>query len=238
MKPLAVAFLLTLFTSQGTAYLPAPKPDPRIAEHLPLARSIARKFLPNMGGMLDLDDLVSVALQAMWEATPSFDDKRGVKFGQFARSCMRLALRRQQRDVWNKQRRVWLEQTSIHPDGDDYRGIELVTGWPDPERAYSTYELATAVLNTTTGRDRQLIRQLFLGDTLADAGKDAGVSRERARCIQEQAFRIAKRRVGRSHKSTSTQQVVIDESMREVHLLESDFVVPMPTDRKGAQRDA
>lgn len=42
--------------------------------------------------------------------------------------------------------------------------------------------------------------------------------------------------ITRPHKSTSTQQVVIDESMREVHLVSSGFVVPMPTTEKGAQR--
>jgi RNA polymerase sigma factor (sigma-70 family) len=192
-----LALVLSLCLIPGMPLPRSVQADPRIIEHLPLVRAMARKFLPRMGGLLELDDLVSIGLAAMWSAAPEFDASRGVTFGQFAQRCIWSALRNQQREIWKEHRRGWLEQTSIHPKDDDDRGIQLPSPWPDPERAYSAFELASAVVGTATGRDRELLRQLCLGETLADAGKDAGVSRQRAHEIQEKAFRVVRRQVER-----------------------------------------
>ncbi len=199
MKPLvAIALLLSLLLAPGMT-LPRPvAADPRLAEHLPLAKAMARKFLPRMGGLLELEDLVSIGLTAMWVAAPEFDEARGTTFGQFAQRCIWSALRNQQREIWKEHRRGWLRQESIHPKDDDDRGTQLATTIPDPERAYSHLEIACAVMDTATGRDRELLRQLCLGETLADAGKDAGLSRERTRQIQERAWRIVRERTQRA----------------------------------------
>jgi hypothetical protein len=103
--------------------------------------------------------------------------------------------------VWNEQRRAWLQQDSIHPQNDDDRGIQLTSSWPDPERAYSAFEIATAVVEAGNERDRDLLRQLILGETLVDAGGDLGLSRERVRQIQENAFRVVRRSVERKERS-------------------------------------
>jgi len=195
-----LALVLSLCIAAGPQ-LPRPiQADPRIAAHLPLARAMACKFLPRMGGMLELDDLVSVALTAVWVAAPDFDKARGVTFGQFARKCIWNALRRHQRDIWKQQRRAWLQQVSIHPQSDEERGIELPTTWPDPERAYAAFQIATQVVEAGNERDRELLRQLLLGETLVDAGNDAGISKQRAHEIQERAFRIVRKRVERKER--------------------------------------
>jgi RNA polymerase sigma factor (sigma-70 family) len=198
----AAALLLSLLLAPGT---PLPRPvqaDPRIAEYTPLAKAMAHKFLPRMGGLLTIDDLVSVGLVAIWRATERYDAAEGMTFGSYANMCVHHALEQEQLKVWRKGRRAWLKQTSIHADGDDDLGIDLPSPLPNPERAYAAFELATAVVNAAANeRDRVLVRQLCLGDTLAEVGKEAGLSRERARMIHERALRIVRTRIERKERA-------------------------------------
>ena len=166
--------------------------DPRIAEHLPLARAMARKFLHRMGGMLELDDLTSIAMTAIWQAAPLFDESRGTTFGQYARSCAWAELRRQQRQIWIESRRAWLQQSSIHPQDDDDRGIDLPSLLPSPfallSEARASRRLREKVA-TLPDRQRASIELCFFDDmTLAEAGAVSGVSKQAVEQHQRKAL--------------------------------------------------
>lgn len=196
----AIASLLLLVSLLIAPGKPLPRPaqaDPRIVEYTPLAKALAHKFLPRMGGLLTIDDLVSVGLVALWRATQKYDAAEGMAFGSYANMLVHHALEQEQLKVWRMGRRGWLRQASIHPTDDDDLGIDLPSPLPNPEQAYSAFELASAVIGAGKERDRGLLRQLCLGESLVDAGRDAGVSKQRAQKIQDQAFSVVRKRIER-----------------------------------------
>jgi RNA polymerase sigma factor (sigma-70 family) len=180
------ARLLLVIVAFGVApgiHLPRPiQPDPRIALHAPLARALARQYLRRMGGLLDLDDLFAIAMAAMWEAIPSFKEGTGVTFGQYARSCMRSELRRQQLFIWRGHRRAWLEQNSIHPHDDDDRGIELPSRDPSPLVLVSrkqTVGRLRAAIALLPKRQQVAIESCYFEElTLVEAGETIGVTKQ------------------------------------------------------------
>lgn len=184
------------------AGMPLPRPvphDPRITEYTPLAKAMAHKFLPRMGGLHTIDDLVSIGLVALWKATEKYDPAEGMAFGSYANMLVHHALEQEQLKVWRNGRRAWLKQTSIHATDDDDLGIDLPSPLPNPEQAYAAFELATAVIGAGREKERGLLRLLCLGETLADAGKESGVSKQRAQKIQDQAFGVVRKRIERKN---------------------------------------
>lgn len=199
-----VRLLVLAFSLCLTAGMPLPRPvphDPRITEYTPLAKALAHKFLPRMGGLHTIDDLVSIGLVALWKATEKYDPAEGMAFGSYANMCVHHALEQEQLKVWRNGRRAWLKQTSIHPTDDDDLGIDLPSPLPNPEQAYSAFQLATAIVAAGKDRDRGVLRLLCLGETLSDAGEERGLSRERTRQIHARAVRIARTRIERKERA-------------------------------------
>jgi RNA polymerase sigma-70 factor (ECF subfamily) len=184
--------------------VPKPAPaDPRIAAHLPLARAMARKFVRRVGGMLEFDDLLSIAMAAMWKKAPDFDETRGATFGQYAELCMWTALRLEQNKVWNERRRAWLQQESIHPKDDEDRGIQLLSAAPSPQELVSKAQLFRKVRDTVSGlpeKQREAIELCFFDEmTLAEAGALSGVSRQAVEQHQRKAIASLKHRLRDQH---------------------------------------
>jgi RNA polymerase sigma factor (sigma-70 family) len=175
-------FVLVFFLSGVSLPRPVVAADPRIAAHAPLAKSVARKFVRRVGGMLDFEDLFSIAMTAMWEAAPLYDATRGPTFGQYAVSCMWSELRRQQLFVWRKSRRAWLEQNSIHQQDDDDRGIELPSRDPSQFALVSEKEISRELRRAVASlprRQRAAIESLYWEEqTLVEAGDAAGVTKQ------------------------------------------------------------
>ncbi len=63
-----------------------------IAEHYPLARSIASRMHRKLPPGIDLDELVSIALIGLLEACSRFDPSRGIQFRTFAKHRMHGAI--------------------------------------------------------------------------------------------------------------------------------------------------
>jgi RNA polymerase sigma factor for flagellar operon FliA len=63
-----------------------------LAEHYPLARTVARRMHQRLPPGIDLDELVSVAVIGLMEACSRFDPSRGVAFRTFAKSRMHGAI--------------------------------------------------------------------------------------------------------------------------------------------------
>ena len=73
----------------------APKHERLIAQHLPLARTLARRYARRDES---LEDLVQVAAVGLVAAARRFDSARGVPFGAFAAPTIEGELRRHLRD--------------------------------------------------------------------------------------------------------------------------------------------
>ena len=179
-----------------------PKPvqaDPRIHEHQHIARHLAQRFVRRMAGQRDFDELFSVAMEGLWKACLKYSAERGAEFASYANTCIYNELEHEQRFVWSQCRRVWLRKIPIDTE-DDWESSELASSMPSPERAYAAIELARAVLKCTSQRNRRVVQCVLDGDTLADAGAEANVGKERARQIFDDACRIVRERNGRREK--------------------------------------
>jgi RNA polymerase sigma factor (sigma-70 family) len=188
--------------SRAGTCLPKPiKSDPRIHAHLYIAKGLAARFLPLVGGQRDFDDLVAVGLEALWRACESFEEDGGAAFPTFANTCVFNALVHEQLKCWRLRRRTSIAKFNIHEsEDDDSPFVALVSSTPTPERAYAALEIARAVLSAARGRNRQIVQCVLDGDTLTDAGAEVGLSKERARQVFETACDVVQRRVERKEK--------------------------------------
>jgi RNA polymerase sigma factor for flagellar operon FliA len=62
----------------------APEVLERFSSGLPLVDIIARQILRTLGGVADLDELLSFGREGLWDAARRFDDSRGVPFRGYA----------------------------------------------------------------------------------------------------------------------------------------------------------
>jgi RNA polymerase sigma-70 factor (ECF subfamily) len=164
---------------------------------------MARKFVRRMGGMLDFDDLLSIAMTAMWKRAPLFDESRGVTFGQYAEMCMWTDLRVEQKRVWVEARRAWLQQESIHAQDDDDRGIELTSPNPSPQELVikaRLFKKVRAAVATLPRRQRVAVELCFFDDlTFVEAGAATGVSKQAVEQNQRKALAALGYRLREQH---------------------------------------
>lgn len=202
--PLARLFAFVLVSFLSGACLSRPvAPGPRIVAHIPLARAMARKFVRRVGGMLEFDDLLSIAMTAMWKRAPLFDESRGVSFGQYAEMCIWTDLRAEQTRVWREGRRAWLQQESIHAQDDDDRGIDLTSPNPSPQALLSKARLfkkVRAAVATLPRLQRSAIELCFFDDlTFVEAGVATGVSKQAVEQNQRKALASLGYRLRQQH---------------------------------------
>lgn len=177
--------------------LPRPTPaDPRIAQHQRLARGMAKKYVNRVRGAYELDDLINYANEAIWQATLDFDQRRGLTFGQWARFKIRGALRQLQEKSWRGMRVAVIFPIS------DAEGvpIDLTCPWPGPERLVWIAEVRKLIARLESPHREVLQRRIFDEDTLAEVGIDMGLTRERVRQLESDAFRILERRITRGRR--------------------------------------
>jgi len=147
--------------------LPKPKEDPRIAQYLPLCRSIAYQYLRKVGGQLDFDDLVSIGQTAVWRATLTHREDGGASFGTYVYLAVVHAMAAERERVWRPRRRTALRQVSIHPANDDDKGIDLISPTPSPFAvlaAAQDAEALQAAMLLLTQRQRAVLRRLYFED--------------------------------------------------------------------------
>jgi RNA polymerase sigma factor (sigma-70 family) len=148
--------------------LPKPiKSDPRIAQYLPLCRSLAHQYLRKVAGQLDFDDLVSIGQIAVWRATLTYREDGGATFGTYVYQAVLHAMVAEQSRVWREGRRAWLKQTSLHPANDDDLGLDLPSPLPSPFTllaAARDAKTVRAALARLTPRQRDVLRKLYFDD--------------------------------------------------------------------------
>jgi RNA polymerase sigma-B factor len=144
-----------------------------IESHLPLAKSVARRYV---GRGVELDDLVQVAAVGLVKAANRFDTRRGVSFGAFAEPTIEGEIRHHLRDrssVVRLPRRLGAEGARVHvsPFADAHEaGIDLA---PAADERLAIARAARAL----PARSRRLVALRFFGDlSQAQAAAAVGIS--------------------------------------------------------------
>ena len=151
----------------------------------PLAFSIAGRYR-NKG--VALDELRSAALLGLVKATKRFDPDRGIPFGGYAQHWVRgeiLTLFKPNRDALSLGRTL-----SLNAPVRSKIGHECEDG-PREFMDLVADDLAPAIspdLNRLSERERDVIEARLRGETLAEIGKDLGVSAERVRQLEARAL--------------------------------------------------
>jgi RNA polymerase primary sigma factor len=182
---------------------------PEFSQHLGLVHWVASRYR-HAAGSLSFDELVSAGNLGLLRALELYEPERGVSFTTYARHWIRhfvvrelqnhgatvrvpvhtQALRRQRKE---RIRELVFSLDAPLPNGRSGEGRET---WHDVMPAPASGELGAAHdvaqllgrCNLTPG-ERRLLALRFWGDeTLNDAGRELGVSRERARQLQEAAL--------------------------------------------------
>lgn len=152
-----------------------PEFDARVAEHIPLLRKMVRRYERNEQ---DREDAVQDTVVGALRRWKSYQYEGS--FGSWLVFQMRseIAARRRKK----------------RPDGapiDDYDNISV----PAVQESAAGARIALSALRDTRG-ERMLVR-LANGETLADIGSTAGLSRERVRVITDRARRDYGKRLRR-----------------------------------------
>lgn len=178
---------------------PSPKGDPKIAQYLPLARSYARKYAGELIGHT-FDDLLSIAMEALWRATERWVPERGANFVTFAGHVITHAFWNEAKKA-RRQRRIPLRAfVSTTRDEDEEMPIHLVSSEPGPDELLEARRrpVLEAALRSLKRREREVITGLYYADqTFSEVGEQLGFTRQRAQQIEGKALERMRRVVGR-----------------------------------------
>lgn len=170
---------------------PSPKGDPRIARYMPLARSFARKYAGELP-LHTFDDLLSIAMEALWRATERWVPERGATFVTFAGQCITHALWLEIKRSRAQRRIPVRELLSTSPVNSDDGYFDLPSDAKTPEEILSERAVKGTVTSLMRGLDtrRKLVirRRYQAGATLEQIGAELGVTRERARQLEVEAL--------------------------------------------------
>jgi RNA polymerase sigma factor (sigma-70 family) len=165
--------------------------DDLCERYLPLAYSIAGQY--SQRGV-DLDDLRSAGLTGLVLATKKFDPERG-SFGTYAKYWIKgqiLELFKPKADALNRASSLdaprWTEE-----DKDGNSKLDLVIDDAPP--------IATLDVSALSERERGIFGARIEGRTLDEIGSDLGVSRERARQLNERAIEKVRTKKGNVARS-------------------------------------
>lgn len=169
----------------------SPKSDPRIAQYLPLASSFARRYAGALRSYT-FDDLLAIAMEALWRATESWVAERGASFVTYAGHCITHAFWLEIKRV-RAQRRIPVRQLqSTSPLTADDGFADLPSDAKTPEEILSERAVKGTVTSLMRGLDtrRKLVirRRYQAGATLEQIGAELGVTRERARQLEVEAL--------------------------------------------------
>lgn len=180
---------------------------PSFEEHLGLVRWVAGRYR-HAAGSLSFDELVSAGNLGLLRALELYQPERGVGFATYARHWIRhFVIRelqnngatvrvpvhtqalRQRRKERMRERVLSLDAPLPNGDGQDsWHDVMPAPASGELGAAHDVQQLLASCSSLTPG-ERRLLALRFWGDeTLNDAGRELGVSRERARQLQEAAL--------------------------------------------------
>ncbi len=150
-------------------------------------RGLVACALRKLGLPRDDEDLWSAGLLGLTRAAQHYNPERGFKFSTYGFYCAR-------REILNelRTRNRWRRETCSTDLSDPGNMVEAVAAAPeenDPGRDLAA-DLARAIeeADLTTNERTAIRARFFQGKTLEEVGEELGVSRERARQIQNRGL--------------------------------------------------
>lgn len=165
-------------------------PAETIAKYRPLIKNRARMFHRGwLARIATVEDLESIAAEAVWRATLAHSESRGAKFGTYVIHVVNHALGNVAKGARRAKRRGLTVSTTEGDDGE--LPVILVSESPTDSRI-SAMEVRTAVreaVDRLVPRLRDVVESRYWRDeTLQAIGERHGVSRERIRQLEAEAL--------------------------------------------------
>lgn len=176
--------------------------DPRLTQWRPLVLGFARKFERKCNGYLELEDLESLGMVALWQACETFREDGGASFGTYANLLIRHAMyyagasTHRQRLIPGK----FKQSTSVYEDDDHTASArELRASLPSQDilvGSKAEYAALYRALDALDERKRHVIdRAYFWDETIKEVASGLGITRERARQLEAEALYELRRRI-------------------------------------------
>jgi RNA polymerase sigma factor (sigma-70 family) len=140
------------------------------------------------------DELLSVAIVAMWKAALGFDVSRGVKFSTYAsKSIMRELIKERERHDKVPRAKNPLDMGFYLADPMSIEPVDAMIAEegkqipPNIEKALNTLPMVDRIV---------LIRRRMYGESLEQIGADLGCCKERVRQLENRALYLIRHRLG------------------------------------------
>lgn len=164
-----------------------------IVDWLPLVRVRALSYWRSVSFYTELDDMVSIGMEAVWYAERTWNGERGASFSTHVQRVLEHALLKRVVHLLRPKRhsKAVTSLTTWDDEHGEYVERDTPCDWPDPEHAVLMAERARAVQAATdrlTARERRIVLQRSDEEPLVEIGRELGISRERTRQLQEEAF--------------------------------------------------
>jgi RNA polymerase sigma factor (sigma-70 family) len=194
--------------TRTTAKRPADKPVPKLhqpmtpeqsrlaSDNLGLAFAMARKF---SGKGIDDDELLSLAQEALCRAAKCYERDRGFKFSTYACRAIVLGFAAKLGRMNNGAKLVKFPQSlDQYRDGDERQHMaDIADRRPGLSERMSNGELYERAMACLDERQRTVILLRYqMNWTLEEIGDTLGVTKERARQIQQEALSQCREALG------------------------------------------
>lgn len=174
--------------------MPVPVTDPRLEQYKPMVRAMAAKaHRYGLRFWHDYEDVVSIGMEALWEATQRFNPEFGAKFSTYARLCIDSHFINAKKSLKRAKRRGVFSEVSLdltYPSGDQV--FDPPHQDPSPEGLLLERERHRHVregVERLSERDRYVLLQRVEGQrSLTEVGRDLKVTRQAAHQIERGAL--------------------------------------------------
>lgn len=134
------------------------------------------------GGQAEYEETVQAGRIGLWQAILHYDERRGVQFSSYAW----IAIRNQ---IWGEVKRAWQEGKGLEARRKEEGLSRMVKEWEGEELRQGIRE----ELSHLPERRRQVIEKAYglkggEGSSLAEIGREWGISRERVRQLRNDAL--------------------------------------------------
>lgn len=175
--------------------MPKTKAESRVAAYLPLCKAKAYQFhRGRLARFLTRDDLISIAMVAVWSASKTWDTERGATFETYVYSAVVHAMMQEKLRYGRLARTGITRSLSLTEDEQDDTEFELRGLTHTPEQIVIDAQLHRFVEKLPHPLKR-VVERHFSDESLADVGEVLGLSRERVRQLEWKAFRMLEKKL-------------------------------------------
>lgn len=167
----------------------------RILNFLPLVKAKAWQFYRGrLVSVMTREELIAIGMVAVWKATRTWNAERGATFETYAHDAVVHSMMQEQLRFGRLARRGTTRSLSLDEHDQNDTEFEIAGHTPTPEQIVSARQLRSFVAKLPHPF-RRVVERHYSDETLADVGKEIGLSRERVRQIEWQGMRLLERLV-------------------------------------------